>query len=235
MGLDILEKQADQSIRQWAYAVLRSNIIKLHLKPGSVISEAEIARALKVSRTPVREAFIRLVEDGLMEIYPQKGSLVPLIDIEQAEEARFVRRVLETAIIREACEHFAEKSRFDLSANIEMQKFCQKQNNYERMFELDNEFHSIIYQGTGKFRVWLHISKMNYNFDRLRIMRLSSSPWDDILDEHSRLAQIIIDKDAASMAAAINTHLARAVVGEFAFHYPDDYFKQDIQDYAQRG
>ncbi len=77
------------------------NIIKLHLTPGSAISEAEIADRLAVSRTPIREAFIRLVEDGLLETYPQKGSIISLIDIEQAEEMRFVRKIIEKAILKE--------------------------------------------------------------------------------------------------------------------------------------
>lgn len=175
MEIELLAKDPRQSIRQWVYEILRTNIIKLHLTPGLAISETEIADRLKISRTPVREGFIRLVEDGLLEIYSQKGSFISLIDLEQAEEARFARRVLEKAIITQASEHFPEKNLFDLSANLELQKFCQKEKNYERMFELDNEFHRIIYHGCGKERTWLHIRKMNYNFDRLRVLASVSS------------------------------------------------------------
>lgn len=232
MDLEILERTPGQSIRQWVYILLRSNIIKLHLKPGLVISDLEIADVLNISRTPVREAFIRLVEDGLLEIYPQKGSLISLIDIEQAEEVRFVRRVLEKAIIKEACKFFSEDCLFDLSANVEMQKFCGKEKNYERMFSLDNEFHRIIYRGCGKERIWFHIKKMAYNFDRLRILRLSSSPWDGIINEHSQIAQLIIEKNPAEVDEVVDKHLTRSLFDKLATQYPE-YFKQNIHEYIQ--
>lgn len=231
MNLEILDKEPGQSISQWAYAVLNANITKLHLTPGAAISEAEIAERLAVSRTPIREAFIRLVEDGLLETYPQKGSIIALIDIEQAEEARFVRKVVEKAIVKEACEQFDERCLFDLTANLEMQKFCQKQQNYERMFELDNACHRLIYRGCGRERVWLHLKKMACNFDRLRILRLSSSSWEDIIQEHQRIVQLIIDQNPGDVDEAIDTHLARAIVNASALQHPE-YFKQDIQTYT---
>jgi DNA-binding GntR family transcriptional regulator len=230
MDLEILERKPGQSIRQWVYILLRSNIIKLHLKPGLAISDLEIADVLKVSRTPVREAFIRLIEDGLLEVYAQKGSYISLIDMEQAEEARFVRRVLEKAIIKEACGHFLEDCIFELSANLEMQKFCTKENNHERMFDLDNEFHRRIYHGCGKERIWFHIKKMNYNFDRLRILRLSLSPWDEIIGEHRKLAQLIIEKNPTEVDEAVDKHLTGVLIGKDAVQNPE-YFKQDIHEY----
>lgn len=232
MDLEILEKEAQQSIRQWVYIVLRSNIIRLHLKPGTAISEAEIAEALNISRTPVREAFIILVEDGLLQIYPQKGSFVSLIDIEQAEEACFVRKVLGKAIMKEACEYFPEDCLFDLSANLEMQKFCKKEKNYERMYQLDNEFHQIIYRGCGKGRTWLHIKKMNYNFDRLRIIRLSSElSWDKIIHEHEQLGELIREKESAKVDHVVEQHLPKACVGDIS-NQPPEYFTQNILEYV---
>ena len=234
MDLEILEKEVQQSIRQWVYVVLRSNIIKLHLKPGTAISEAEIAEMLNISRTPVREAFIILVEDGLLQIYPQKGSFVSLIDIEQAEEACFVRRVLEKTILKEACENFIEDCLFDLSANLAMQKFCRTQQNYEKVFDLDNEFHRIIYRGTGKERIWLQIRKMNSNFDRLRMLHLATSKfsWDKVIDEHDKLAQLIIHKTSTEVDEMVDRHLRKSLFDGILIKNPE-YFKQDIQQYIQ--
>ena len=233
VNLEIGEKEPGQSIRQWGYGILRSNIIKMHLKPGLAISESEIAAELNASRTPIREAFIKLVEDGLLETYPQKGSFVSLIDIEQAEEARFVRKVLETAITKAACEHFDEDCLFDLSANVEMQKFCSKRGNYERMFDLDNEFHRIIYRGCGKERTWLHIGKMAYNYNRLRILHLSATSWDEVIYEHSEIARLIEEHNVAVAHEIVGKYLSTALLGDLAVavKHPE-YFKQNIQDYV---
>ncbi len=231
MSLEIIQKEPDQSIKQWVYIVLRSNIIQLHLNPGTAMSEAEIAETLNISRTPVREAFIRLAEDGLLEIYPQKGSLVSLIDIEQAEEACFVRRVLEKAIIKEACQSYSDECLVDLSANLSRQQLCQQEKNYEKMFQLDNEFHQIIYRGSGKERIWLHLRRMNYNFDRLRIIRLAAGiAWDQIIHQHEQIAQIIREKDGTRVDKVIDEHLSRAFVDESAIRHPE-FFKQDMKEY----
>ena len=232
MDLEIFVKDAHQLIKEWAYTLLRTNIITLHLQPGTTISEAEIAEALQTSRTPIREAFIRLVEDGLLEIYPQRGSFVALIDIEQAEEACFVRKVLGKAVLKEACHTFSEECLLDLDANVKRQRLCQKNNDYEQLFQLDNDFHGLIYRGCCKERVWLHLKKLNYNFDRLRIIRLATGMcWDSIISGHERIAQLIRKHDAAQVESVIDEHLPKAFVLECIVRHPE-YFKQDIRDYG---
>ena len=232
MDLEIPQKDTHQSVRQWAYALLKENIIQLHLKPGTTISEAEIADILQTSRTPVREAFIHLAEDGLLEVFPQRGSSVSLIDIEQAEEACFVRKVLGKAVLKEACKVFHNDCLFELSANLKMQKFYRKEEKYEKLFQLDNDFHRTIYRGCRKERVWLHIRKMNYNFDRLRVLRLftGSAAWDTIIEQHEQIVRHIKESDCAQVDRIVDAHLARALVGEFApEHF--GFFKQDIRTY----
>ena len=74
------------------------------LPPGSIVSENEISAALNLSRTPIREALIELSRSKLVEILPQKGSYVTRIDLDLAEESRFLRCVVETAVFRQAAE-----------------------------------------------------------------------------------------------------------------------------------
>src|SRR5471030_2430341 len=89
----ILEISKDSTSRR-IYNLLRQEIINLNLAPGLNISEKDISEKFKVSRTPVREAFVRLSKEGLLNIYPQKGSFVSLIDLSSVEEARFMREHL---------------------------------------------------------------------------------------------------------------------------------------------
>ena len=92
-------KAQDNSIRENVYRVIRENITSLQLAPGTTVSTQELAAKLQVSRTPVREAFIRLQKEDLVEITPQKGTMVSRIDLTRAEKERFIRESLETAIL----------------------------------------------------------------------------------------------------------------------------------------
>ena len=124
-AINVLEREKNQPIHQWVYKVLRTAIIEIHIRPTQALSEKEISDLLGVSRTPVREAFIRLAEDGLINITPQKRSIVSPIDLDQAEEARFVRRALEKAVIKEACGRLTDEDRSALESNIETQRECR--------------------------------------------------------------------------------------------------------------
>jgi DNA-binding GntR family transcriptional regulator len=230
MDLLITEKDKNESFSQWVYSVLRKNIINLHLEPGLSVSEATIARLLDTSRTPVRESFIKLAEDGLIEVVSQKGSCVSLIDIDQAEEARFARRIVEKAVIKEACHSFLRDCLFDLKANLEMQKLCKRERTYEKMLDLDNDFHRIIYRGCGKEGLWDHQKKIDYNYDRLRAIRLSSPfPWDEIIEEHNRIGELVRNGDGSAVEEVVEKHLTRSLFDRLVVKYPQ-YFVQRRHD-----
>lgn len=96
----------NESVREYAYRTLRENILKLKLKPGDKISEKEISDTLSISRTPVREAFIRLSQEQLLEVLPQRGTYISKINTSQIAEFRFLRVTLEQAVMKLACEKF---------------------------------------------------------------------------------------------------------------------------------
>ncbi len=83
---------------------LRDAIVRVAILPGQAISETEMAASFGVSRTPIREALIRLADEGLIDIYPQAGTFVSRIDLAAVREAQFVRQTLETAVGIEAAE-----------------------------------------------------------------------------------------------------------------------------------
>ena len=126
-----------RSVRDQIYQMLKEEIMKFRLIPGELISEKEISERYEVSRTPVREAFLQLSREGLLEVYPQKGTRVSLIDLDLVEEARFMRENLEKAVAELACEGFPEEAMFKLEQNVKMQELSIAQKNYESLFELD--------------------------------------------------------------------------------------------------
>ena len=97
--MQLLERLPRETGRDYALRTIKDNIVKLQLAPGSQISENELAAELQLSRTPVREALIELSKVKIVEVYPQKRSMVSLIDYELVAAARFMRYILECAVV----------------------------------------------------------------------------------------------------------------------------------------
>ncbi|RVI35555.1 GntR family transcriptional regulator, partial [Sinorhizobium meliloti] len=92
---------AIEAVGPQVYRILREQIIQAELAPGARISEAEIARSLSISRQPVREAFIKLAEEGLVQVLPQRGTYVTRISTASVMDVRFVREAIEADIVRQ--------------------------------------------------------------------------------------------------------------------------------------
>lgn len=222
------ESRAKGSTRDFTYKTLKTQILNLELKPGTKISEKEVAQKLQVSRTPVRESFLKLSEEELVEIYPQRGTIVSLIDLEHVEEARFVRENIEKAIVKVTCEDFSEEYLFQLETNITMQELCGEKGNYSKLYQLDDEFHKILFYGCRKIRTWNMLQQMNSHFNRLRMLRLSTSAlnWDIIISQHKEIFQLINEKRPEKAEEVMTKHLRLAVIEKDVLKesYPD-FFK----------
>ena len=103
------EKKHKETGKEYAYRVLKDNIMCLELKPGELLSESDLSEKLNISRTPIREVIMRLKGEHLIEVKPQAGTYVSLIDKEIIEEAIFMRRLLEKEVLKEACIKFSEE------------------------------------------------------------------------------------------------------------------------------
>lgn len=215
------------STRDFVYTTLKKQIIELKLKPSYKISEQDIADELHVSRTPVREAFLKLAQEDLLRIFPQKGTFISEIDLELVEEGRFIREHIESAILREACNAFGSDFLFQLETNLTMQILCLKKGSHHRLLELDDQFHQILFEGCNKSRTWKMIREMNSHFDRLRILRLASNTdWEVLVSQHEEIFHCISIKDVDRAEELIVEHLnlVNFEKEELKQHYPT-YFK----------
>ncbi|WP_416148402.1 GntR family transcriptional regulator [Salipaludibacillus sp. HK11] len=215
------------STRDFVYNYLKKKIIEWDLEPKVKISETEIAAELSVSRTPVREAFLMLAQEELLAIYPQKGTIISEIDLNLVEEGRFVREQIERAIVRQACQTFDEEELFKLESNIAMQKLCLEKGSHQNLFELDEEFHYILFEGSNKLRTWDLIRQMNSHFDRLRVLRLAFNPdWDVVIKQHESILKYITEKQEDEAENLISEHLnlVNYEKDTLKLHYPK-YFK----------
>jgi DNA-binding GntR family transcriptional regulator len=206
--------------------ILKSNIISLELAPGSVISENEMASLLGLSRTPVREALIELGKVNIVEIMPQRGSRVLLIDYNLVEESRFLRLVLESAIIRQVCELKEPQDFSELQENLKLQEFYLENPSPSKLLELDNQFHKELFRLANKMRCyqWM-IDGMEIHFDRVRSMSLSAVKDIKIVEDHRAILQASCQRDANQAVAIVTKHFSRYKIDEQVIRakYPD-YF-----------
>lgn len=229
MKANTIQKIDSGSRRTYVYTYLYKNIIDLSLPPGTALSEKEIAVQLNVSRTPAREAMIQLAQEDLVEIVPQIGTFVSLIDPALVEESRFMRETLEIAVIKLAIEKMSDIYLFELEKNIKLQYKAIKAQDYKEFFAYDDAFHEIIFISLGRKRTWQALDQMNAQFKRARILRLATteiSNWEEILNEHEALYGALKDKNASLAEKLMKEHLTKGVfhLDELKSKYPA-YFK----------
>ncbi|MCX7780306.1 MAG: GntR family transcriptional regulator [Negativicutes bacterium] len=209
----IIKRLHQESVREYVYRLLKINIINLTLPPGQSISEQEIADRLNVSRTPIREAFIKLAQENLLDILPQKGTYVSLIDIDQVAESKFVRETLEREVVQQACRNFPAEALLELHSNVMLQELCINEKNYHKFFELDEKMHGTIFKCCKKARTWTMMQQMNSHYNRVRMLNLVVGfDWDQLIDQHKELVRAIREQDAALAKATIEKHLNKVAI-----------------------
>lgn len=209
------------------YYRLREEIVNLYIEPGTNVSEKELSEKYNVSRTPVREALVRLAQEGLVQIYPQRGTVVSLIDLSAVEDGRFIREHLERAVVKEACKEFSQENVLALEMNLKFQKLYIENHNNKKLFEADEEFHKIIFEGCNKKRIWSSINDSNTEFQRIRVLRLTAnSSWYDIYLQHKEIFDAIKNKDPEKAQEYMKEHLNMVTFDKNAVKesYPN-YFK----------
>src|SRR5665648_34692 len=212
-SLFIFERAPQESAREYVYRLLKLNIINLTLPPGQSISEQDIAEQLNVSRTPVREAFIKLSQENILVIIPQKGTYVSLIDIDQVEESKFARELLEREVIKQASTAFPDEEMFQLQSYVAQQELCIIEKNYHKFFELDEKMHGTIFKVCKKARIWSMLQQMNAHYNRARMLNLSVGfDWDQLIHHHKELLRAIREKDQDLARLTIDRHLNKVIV-----------------------
>lgn len=204
--------QQQGSAGHTVYTRLKQQILSLELPPGTTLSEKETSTIFQTSRTPVRESFVRLAQEGLVNVLPQRGTQVSLIDSELVEESRFMREQLEKAVIRLACDHFPDEGLTSLERNLELQQEnIQKLDNL-RMFELDEAFHRTLFEGCRKLGIWAAIQQMNSHLNRSRMLWLyADNHWTPLYEQHRQMLEAIRAHDVAQAESVMSKHLNQGI------------------------
>ncbi len=212
------------------YRVLRQEIVWLQRKPGEPIVEKDIALAQGVSRTPVREALLRLVGEGLVDMIPQSGTTVARIPLTRLPEAIVVRKALEQVTARAAALRARRSDVANLRAILERQREADAAGDRLAFHHADEAFHAAVAATGGYPGVWALIQSVKTQIDRYRLLTLPQpGRIARVIREHAAVVAAIERHDADRAAAAMAGHLEglRISMQEIRNLNPD-YFYEDI-------
>lgn len=199
---------AVNSVREIAYRTLRNEIVSMELKPGMVISTQDIANRLNISRTPVREAFIKLQGEELLEISPQKATVVSRIDVDRLYQEWFIREALEVTNMRKFVTVASKDTIASMRINIQEQYQALKDKDYVKYLELDNGFHQLEFVDTGEALAASLLVQMNGHYDRVRLITANvNDRAEHIVKEHERLVDCISDRNVEGAVALLQQHI----------------------------
>jgi GntR family transcriptional regulator, rspAB operon transcriptional repressor len=209
--------------RQVARA-LRHAIVTMRIRPGEMLSEQDIATRFGVSRQPVREAFIKLSEAGLVRVLPQRGTLVVKISLAAVEDARFIRQAVECAVAREAALRADAGVVASLAESLVRQRRAARAKDLEGFFALDEEFHRLLAEGAGRPSAWRIVEDVKPQMDRVRFLDMAqATPRHAVIAQHAVIVDAIKAGNPGAAERAMRYHLSEILrsLPELSARYPD--------------
>ena len=226
MELEKEERYPTETAGDYAFRIIKEDIITLKLKPDTMISEKILSNELGISRTPVREALNNLSQTGIIEIIPQTGIYITKIDYNLVEEARFLRLQLELGVVKKLCNVDGHIDYTELEQNLKLQEFYMMNDDRDNFFALDNKFHELLFEYANKPQSHQIMKNMQIHFDRVR--RLNLETVDDpveLLNDHKSIVTALINKDTKKSRELIRLHLSRYEIDrKFLENKYNDYF-----------
>ena len=197
-----------ENTRRLVYAWLRRRIIELELPPGAALSEAEIGARLGVSRTPVRESLILLAEEGLVEVFPQRGSFVGPIRYEDVVSAQFVREAIECSSLELGGFQVTEGDLAELRALIVRQREADAVDDAAGFFDLDEQYHQRLMAACGHESAWRIVAPAKAQMDRARRLSLpENGKMSDLVEQHEHVVDALAGRDVSGAVDALRRHL----------------------------
>lgn len=220
----VLDAEPAEPIARKVARALREAMVTMRIQPGEMLSEQDIATRLGVSRQPVREAFIKLGEAGLLRILPQRGTQVVKISRQGVEDARFIREAVECAVVREAARRVDRAMVARLVGSLKRQRAALRAKDGPALFALDEEFHRILADSAGRPMAWRVVEDVKPQMDRVRFLDMANAvPMKTVIGQHVGIVAAVRAGDAAAAEAAMRAHLTEILrsLPKLAAEHPD--------------
>ncbi|HOQ93985.1 MAG: GntR family transcriptional regulator [Spirochaetota bacterium] len=217
------------TVSEEIYHTLRMEILCLRFKPGEELNLQLLGEQLQVSRSPVRDALMRLAGDNLVDIFPQRGTRVSLINLKQVEEERFLRKSLEESAVKKFMYQGREEDWQAMERAIADQVAAMEKSDFVAFLEADDAFHQVIFEAIGMGRIWRIIKAQGGNHHRIRLLSFyEKNVIANIIDEHRRMLAALQAKQMDTVLALQNNHLSKLLqeTESIVARYPNYFTKQ---------
>jgi DNA-binding GntR family transcriptional regulator len=229
--LDDANLSREQRASLQVYSLLRRAIISLQLEPNRPISEQDVATRLSVSRTPVREAFIRLAEEGLLISYPQLTTVIAPIRMEALLEAQFLREAIECATAERAARIIDEDGIIRLRAVLARHAAALQAEKWPEFHLLDEETHRLICEVAGLRGLGRPVEQARGHLDRVRYLTLPEIDTSQrVVAQHTTVVEAICDHRPEDAREAMRVHVRDLLprLPSLREQYPD-FFEEKPQ------
>ncbi|KAB0678834.1 GntR family transcriptional regulator [Aureimonas leprariae] len=195
------------------YAALHADIVGMVLPPGALLQDKALAERFGLSRTPIREALIRLENAGLVEIFPQSGTFVSRVPMDSIPEGVAIRKALEGLAVEAAAARITSERLAELDRTIVRQRVVAALGDTREFHEADEAFHEALARISGYPTVWKLACQAKVQVDRARRLTLPAhGRMDQVIAEHLTVRDAIARGDAASAKAAMADHLGKVIL-----------------------
>jgi len=205
---NLLKIEGYELLSQKVYRILKTEIVKRYLKPGTKLLEVKIAKQMGVSRTPIREAIRELAAEGFVKIIPNQGVIVSIASIEDTQEVLQIRSVLEGLAARLATKVINGEEIKELEKYIEQMEYYANKDNALAFSKIDVEFHELILNICGNNRLIQIRKNLSDQAHRYRIRSLSiPGRLKHSLKEHQEIVKALKRKDSEQAGRLSQKHI----------------------------
>ncbi|MGL4676967.1 MAG: GntR family transcriptional regulator [Brevinema sp.] len=195
------------NLSEKVYRDIKQQIVELYLKPGDKISEQMISEQFQISKTPSREALLKLAEEGLVLAIPYKGTFVTALCLQNIEDILFIRKTIERQVIKEFIELHSSEDLIRLDYLLKEQKSAM--NDVHHFFSLDDQYHYTLYQATNHRNVYEMIQNLSVDYSRVRFLSLNSQKLEVLYQEHIEIYWLIQEHNIQKALDVFERHILK--------------------------
>lgn len=196
------------ALTDWTYKYLREQLLNMELQPGEQVRVEDYTDKLEISRTPVREAFLRLASEGLIKVLPRVGYFVTEISEKDIREVCEVREIVESEAVRKAAETLSDEDLELLRGILTETKQAITDNDLTLYLQYEIKFHEFLHKNFHNARLLDFMNSLDNVIYRGRVLSIQNpSTLENTPKEHEKILEALIERNGDLAAHYMREHL----------------------------